>query len=109
MKSLTFVVLLSVYLQASCVNAGGDVIPNDVAPRDMDGNPVSSIYLPNCELNSDKIPIRTIFGHCNAGRCEKTKIRFRTKGENKICCCTNWPNTVSPPSPSASFEIVDQS
>lgn len=103
MKSLTILILLCAYLQVGCVTAGGDEFPDVVAPRDMDGNPVSSIYLPNCELNDSGIPIRTVFGRCDAGRCLKTKIRFRTKGD-KICCCTNWDNPEST-STSAPFVI----
>ncbi|CAG9801892.1 unnamed protein product [Chironomus riparius] len=106
MKSLIFVVLLCVYLQVSCVEAGGDVIPSDIAPRDMDGNPVSSPYLPNCELNASGHPIRTVFGLCDSGRCLKTKIKFRTKGD-KICCCTNWNNPM-PTSSSSTFDVVSQ-
>jgi hypothetical protein len=105
MKSLTFVVLLCVYLQIGDVKAGGDVIPSEIAPRDMDGNPVSSVYLPNCELSDSGHPIRTVFGLCDAGRCLKTKIRFRTKGD-KICCCTNWDNPI-PTSSSSSFTVVE--
>lgn len=106
MKSLTFVVILCVYLKVSCVEAGGDEIPKEVAPRDMDGNPVSSGFLPNCELNDTGHPIRTVFGLCDSGRCLKTKIKFRTKGD-KICCCANWPNP-APLSSSSTFVIVEQ-